>query len=46
MMADAGIPMGNQMVIMKGVNDDPAVVKELMQKLLKIKSSSLLYVYG
>ena len=37
MMADAGIPMGNQMVIMKGVNDDPAVVKELMQKLLKIR---------
>jgi lysine 2,3-aminomutase len=37
MMADAGIPMGNQMVIMKGVNDDPEVVKELMQKLLKIR---------
>lgn len=37
MMADAGIPMGNQMVIMKGVNDDPAVVKELVQKLLKIR---------
>jgi len=37
MMADAGIPMGNQMVIMKGVNDDPAVVKELLQKLLKIR---------
>ncbi len=37
MLADVGIPMGNQMVIMKGVNDDPAVVKELMQKLLKIR---------
>jgi len=37
MLADAGIPVGNQMVIMKGVNDDPAVVKELMQKLLKIR---------
>ncbi len=35
MLADAGIPVGNQMVLMKGVNDDPEVVKELMQKLLK-----------
>jgi lysine 2,3-aminomutase len=37
MLADAGIPVGNQMVIMKGVNDEAAVVKELMQKLLKIR---------
>ena len=37
MLADAGVPVGNQMVIMKGVNDDPAVVKELMQKLLRIR---------
>ncbi len=34
MLADAGIPVGNQTVLMKGVNDDPAVIKELMQKLL------------
>lgn len=37
MLANAGVPVGNQMVLMKGVNDDPAVVKELMQKLLKIR---------
>jgi lysine 2,3-aminomutase len=37
MLADAGCPVGNQMVLMRGVNDDPAVVKELMQKLLKIR---------
>ncbi|MFI5236889.1 MAG: KamA family radical SAM protein [Ignavibacteriales bacterium] len=37
MLADAGVPVGNQMVIMKDVNDDPAVVKELMQKLLRIR---------
>jgi lysine 2,3-aminomutase len=37
LLADSGVPVGNQMVIMKGVNDDPAVVKELMQKLLKIR---------
>ncbi|PIU45699.1 MAG: lysine 2,3-aminomutase [Ignavibacteriales bacterium CG07_land_8_20_14_0_80_59_12] len=34
LLADAGVPLGNQMVLMKGVNDDPQVVKELMQKLL------------
>lgn len=37
MLADAGCPVGNQMVLMKDVNDDAAVVKELMQKLLKIR---------
>ncbi|NUN09448.1 MAG: KamA family radical SAM protein [Ignavibacteriaceae bacterium] len=37
MLADAGCPVGNQMVLMKGVNDDPAIVKELMQKLLKMR---------
>jgi lysine 2,3-aminomutase len=37
MLANVGIPVGNQMVLMKGVNDDPAVVKELMQKLLRIR---------
>jgi len=37
MLADAGVPVGNQMVIMKSINDDPAIVKELMQKLLKIR---------
>jgi lysine 2,3-aminomutase len=37
MLADAGIPVGNQMVLMKGINDDPAIVKDLMQKLLKIR---------
>jgi lysine 2,3-aminomutase len=36
-LANVGVPVGNQMVIMKGVNDDPAVVKELMQKLLRIR---------
>ena len=36
-LSNAGCPVGNQMVIMKGVNDNPEVVKELMQKLLKIR---------
>jgi lysine 2,3-aminomutase len=37
LLANNGVPVGNQMVIMKDINDDPAVVKELMQKLLKIR---------
>lgn len=37
MLADAGIPLGNQSVLLKGVNDDPAVMKELVQKLLTIR---------
>ncbi len=36
-IADAGIPLGNQTVLLKGVNDDPDVMKNLMQKLLSIR---------
>jgi lysine 2,3-aminomutase len=34
-LADAGIPLGSQTVLMKGINDDIAVMKPLMQGLLK-----------
>ena len=34
MLADAGVPLGCQTVLLKGVNDDPAIMKQLMQKLL------------
>ncbi|HTH66204.1 MAG TPA: KamA family radical SAM protein [Gemmatimonadales bacterium] len=34
MLADAGIPLGCQTVLLKGVNDDPGVMKRLMLKLL------------
>lgn len=37
MLADAGCPVNNQSVLMKGVNDDPEVMKELVHKLLKIR---------
>ena len=37
MLADAGCPVGNQTVLMKGVNDDPAIIKLLMQKLLAMR---------
>ena len=33
-LVDAGIPLGCQTVLLKGVNDDPDVMKKLMQKLL------------
>jgi lysine 2,3-aminomutase len=36
-LADAGIPIGNQTVLMRGINDDPEVMKRLMQKLLIIR---------
>jgi lysine 2,3-aminomutase len=36
-LADAGIPLGNQSVLLKGVNDEPEVMKRLMQKLLAIR---------
>ena len=34
MLADAGIPLGCQTVLLRGVNDDVDVMKELMQRLL------------
>jgi len=37
LLADAGIPLGCQTVLLKGVNDDTGVMKSLMQKLLKIR---------
>ena len=33
-LADAGIPLGNQSVLLKGVNDDPVIMKALVHKLL------------
>ncbi|HJV66584.1 MAG TPA: KamA family radical SAM protein [Geomonas sp.] len=37
MLADAGIQLGNQTVLLKGVNDDPVVMRTLMQRLLAIR---------
>lgn len=36
-LADAGIPLGNQTVLLKGVNDDTAVMKTLMDGLLTLR---------
>lgn len=37
MLSDSGIPIGNQTVLLKGVNDDPEVMKQLMKGLLKMR---------
>lgn len=37
MLADAGIPLGNQTVLLRGVNDCPVVMKQLVQGLLRIR---------
>lgn len=37
MLADAGCPVGNQSVLLKGVNDSPEVMKELVTGLLKMR---------
>ena len=34
MMADAGIPLGNQTVLLRGINDCPTIMKNLVQKLV------------
>jgi lysine 2,3-aminomutase len=36
-LADAGVPLGCQTVLLRGVNDSPEVMKELMQKLMKAR---------
>ena len=43
-LADAGIPLGNQSVLLKGVNDDETVMKALVQKLLMCRVRPL-YIY-
>ena len=37
MLADAGIPLGCQTVLMKGINDEAGILKKLFQKLLTIR---------
>ncbi len=43
-LADAGLPLGSQTVLLKGVNDSVEVMKELMHKLLKIRVKPY-YIY-
>ena len=43
-LADAGIPLGNQSVLLRGVNDDPEVMKAHVQKLLMCRVKPY-YIY-
>jgi lysine 2,3-aminomutase len=36
-LADGGIPLGSQTVLLKGINDKPSIMKKLVQELLKIR---------
>jgi lysine 2,3-aminomutase len=37
LLADAGIPLGSQTVLLRGINDDAAVLKKLFHGLLKLR---------
>ncbi|HWA05160.1 MAG TPA: KamA family radical SAM protein [Ignavibacteria bacterium] len=37
MLVNSGVPVGCQTVLLKGVNDDPEVMRDLMKKLLAIR---------
>ncbi|QTX31974.1 lysine 2,3-aminomutase [Aminithiophilus ramosus] len=43
-LADAGIPLGNQSVLLRGINDCPYLIRELNQQLLKIRVNPY-YIY-
>ncbi|KIE58565.1 lysine 2,3-aminomutase [Methylacidiphilum kamchatkense Kam1] len=36
-LADAGIPLGNQSVLLKGINDDHQIILELVRKLIRCR---------
>jgi lysine 2,3-aminomutase len=36
-LADAGLPLGNQTVLLRGVNDSPTVMQQLVKGLLKMR---------
>lgn len=43
-LADAGIPLGCQTVLLRGVNDSPEIMQDLMKKLLQIRVKPY-YIY-
>ena len=44
LLADAGIPVGNQSVLLKGINDNPKTMRELVHGLLKMRVKPY-YIY-
>jgi hypothetical protein len=45
-LADAGIPLGSQTVLLKGINDKPYIMKKLVQELLRIRVRPCLTFLG
>jgi len=43
-LADAGIQLGNQSVLLKGINDSPEIMKQLLHKLLTVRVKPY-YIY-
>ncbi len=37
MLSDAGIPLGSQSVLLKGINDRPYIIKKLVHELLQVR---------
>lgn len=37
LLAESGVPLGSQTVLLKGVNDEPEIMKKLMHELLKAR---------
>lgn len=44
-LADAGIPTGNQSVLLKGINDCPVIMRKLMHELVKVRCRPY-YIYN
>jgi len=44
MLANAGIPLGNQTVLLKGINDNPEIMKRLMKGLISMRVKPY-YIY-
>lgn len=44
MLADAGIPLGSQTVLLKGINDEVEIMKTLFQRLLRLRVKPY-YIY-
>ena len=45
-LADAGVPLGCQTVLLAGVNDDPKVMKELMHEAAQGARAAVLHLHG
>jgi len=43
-LSNAGVPLGNQSVLLRGINDDPVIMKKLVHKLLSIRVKPY-YIY-